>query len=112
MKSRSLCRFLLVLGILFWSSSYGAGTENLAFHVTHSPQQPSSGQPVTVTARIAGSTPSENVVLQIQVVEPGLYLRKSDAGYRTNWRDYPMDETKEGFAVTIPGDLQKHRRLV
>ena len=89
--------------------------------VTHEPQQPKSGESVTVTARV--SDPSENraVTLRVQVVQPGGYIRKTDAAYENSWRDVPMhDDGREGdaraadgiFSAVVPADFQKHRRLM
>ncbi len=42
--------------------------------VTHSPQQPDSGDPITVTARISDRQGLGNVDLRYQVVAPGLFI--------------------------------------
>ncbi len=51
-------------------------------------------------------------MLQVQLVSPGSYIRKSDEGFGSNWRDFPMERHGAAFIGSIPGDLQKHRTLV
>jgi hypothetical protein len=80
-----------------------------AVTITHSPEQPRSGQRVTVTASL-GTVGS--AVLQIQAVSPGSYIRKTDASYESTWRDFPMEKHGESFVASIPDDFQKHRTLV
>ena len=89
--------------------------------VTHHPMQPKSGQAVTVAARIGGHDQIRVVTLELQVVEPGGYLRKTDSGYRTNWVSVPMHDdgingdsrARDGiFTALVPASLQQHRRLV
>lgn len=86
-----------------------------------SPQQPGSGQPVVISAKVTSAAGIGSVVLQYQVVEPGGYIEWSDAAYATNWTAAPMNDvgisgdTKAAddvFTVTLPGTLQKHRRLI
>jgi hypothetical protein len=88
--------------------------------VTHSPQQPRSGQAVTVTVRLAEPR-GHTAKLLVQVVEPGSYIRKSDPAYEQGWQEFPLDDDgKDGdaraqdgtFTAIVPGDLQKHRRLL
>jgi len=87
--------------------------------VEHVPPQPKSGQPVTVTA-LLGRT-AGNPTLMIQVVEPGNYIRKTDAKYTNAWRALPMRDDGTGgdavkgdgiFTVMVPAEYQKHRRIV
>ncbi len=81
--------------------------------VSHSPQQPRSGEAVTVTVRLTEPRGFAGAKLLVQVVEPGSYIRKSDPGYEQGWRELPMhDERKDGvLTATVPGEFQKHRRL-
>ncbi|HEX7862513.1 MAG TPA: CotH kinase family protein [Verrucomicrobiae bacterium] len=78
------------------------------FSLSHSPEQPRSGEAVTVTAKV----PGEKAVLQVQVVEPGAYVRRTDAGFENSWREFPMERHGPAFIARVPGELQKHRRLV
>ena len=80
--------------------------------VQHQPAQPKSAQPVTITAQLNSFTAVSNVTLRVQVVEPGAYLRKTDAAYTNDWREFPMSPRAGGFAAAIPAELQQHRRLV
>ena len=126
------CRheFLVVAGLAFpfnCSSQQAAavdraGSASAAIRdLAHSPQQPKSGEPVTVTARVASSNGLPALTLRVQVVEPGDYVRRTDAAYERSWRDFPMQaEGKSGgaggadrtFTAVVPADFQKHRRLV
>ena len=82
---------------------------------SHTPQQPQSGQPVRITARVQESV--VELTLQYQVVEPGSYLELKDPAYKTNWSSLAMQRggREVGGAIwnaDLPGPLQKHRRLV
>jgi len=89
--------------------------------VGHFPQQPLSGQEVLITAKVTDPDGVASVTLSYQLVEPGTYINLEDASYETNWTDLPMldngatDDTIPGdsvFSVTMPGNLQRHRRLI
>src|SRR5687768_16990124 len=90
-----------------------------ADEVRHEPAAPKPDGPVLVTARLAKGVTKP--VLQLQVVEPGKYVCKSDPGYKKDWTDLPMrDDGKEGdakvgdgvYSVSVPASFQRHRRLV
>jgi hypothetical protein len=90
-------------------------------HVDHSPNQPRSGEPVLLTARITAPAGVSNVTLQYQLVEPGAYLRFSDQAFLTNWISVPMNDAGTNgdttaldntFSALLPGALQQHRQLV
>lgn len=81
--------------------------------VSHQPLQPVSGQPVTVTATVQDPDGVGPVTLEYQVVEPGSYIRISDAAYATGW--VPVTMTHQGGGVhsaVVPGTVQANRRLV
>src|ERR1041385_8736156 len=89
--------------------------------LAHSPQEPRSGEPVTVTARLGSTNGLAALTLRVQVVEPGNYIRKTDAAYDSSWRDLPMHAAEQNgaarsaerlFTVVVPREIQKHRRLV
>jgi Lamin Tail Domain/CotH kinase protein len=89
--------------------------------VSHQPAQPKSSEPVKVTARLADPQGVREATLQLQVVEPGIYVRKGDAAFQTNWLSLPLhDDGHDGdlragdgvFTALVNGDLQRHRRLV
>ncbi|MCB1131489.1 MAG: lamin tail domain-containing protein, partial [Verrucomicrobiae bacterium] len=89
--------------------------------VTHEPQQPQSGEAVTVTAKIGDPDGMGAVSLLYQTVDPGSYIRLTDAAYQTSWTTVPMtDDGSNGdavagdgiYTVVLPGPLQTHRRLV
>ena len=89
--------------------------------VSHAPPQPRAGEPVVVTAKLAGTTTPKRVVLRYQLVDPGQYIALQDLGFKSNWISISMNlDGKSGDAVagdktysaTLPAELQDHRRLV
>ena len=91
--------------------------------VDHSPNQPATGEAVTITARITDPDGVGPVYLSYQIVDPGNYIRKNDAAYEdpANWITIAMnDEGISGdadahdatFSATIPANVQTHRRLI
>ena len=89
--------------------------------VEHFPEQPKSGEAVRVTVRASDPDGVAEVRLDYQAVEPGSYIRKSDAAYSANWTTLPMrDDGTQGDAVAgdglytllLPGNLQTHRHLL
>ena len=81
--------------------------------VSHSPQQPRGGKAVTVTVKLAELRAVTNAVLQVQAVEPGRYIRKSDPEFAKSWQEFPMRGDGRGnFTATVPGEMQVHRRLL
>lgn len=99
-------------------------TENvppLVRQVGHGPQQPRSGEVVTVTAKVTDPEGVDAVVLQYQVVEPGHYVRLGDAEYERRWVDVAMnDDGLNGdsaagdsvYTAQLPKTIQRHRRLI
>src|SRR5436309_6371910 len=84
--------------------------------LAHSPQQPRSGELVTVTARVGSTNGLGALTLRVQVVEPGNYIRKTDAAYDSSWRELPMHTADQNgdargaermFSVVVPPDIQK-----
>ncbi|MDB5294503.1 MAG: hypothetical protein JWO31_486 [Phycisphaerales bacterium] len=85
--------------------------------VSHAPIQPKSGEAVKVSAVVAAGV--TDVSLQYQLVEPGDYIELKDPAYAKKWVPLPMRagppaKNNKGttYAVQLPGDLQKNRRLV
>src|SRR5438105_4329048 len=56
--------------------------------VSHSPEQPHSGQAVQITAKVPDTATS--IVLEYQLVEPGKYIELKDPAFKTNWLSIPM----------------------
>lgn len=88
--------------------------------VRHTPQQPRSGDPVIVTARVTDSDGVGEVKLEYQLVEPGAYVRLSDAAYAQGWMPVPMHDdgmlgdARAGdgvYTAVLDGALAKHRRM-
>ena len=82
--------------------------------VNHSPGQPRSNEPVTVSAKVTDPDGVNRVTLFYQIVEPGDYIRSSDEEFETNWEPLPMTDSDQDniFAAELPASLQVHRRLV
>lgn len=91
--------------------------------VTHQPAQPVSAEPVLITAKVTDPQGVAAVHLSYQVVEPGRYLRKTDAAFLdpSNWVFVPMNDAGvDGdavagdaiYSVILPATVQAHRRLV
>ncbi len=89
--------------------------------VAHFPLKPKSGERVRVSARVEDPDGVKSVVLQVQVVDPGAYVRRTDAEYDRRWQEFAMyDDGTSGdalagdghFEVELPADLQRHRRLI
>ncbi len=89
--------------------------------VIHTPQQPAAGQAVSITAALTDREGVASATLQVQLVEPGAYLRKSDEDYEKRWQDFPMHDdgllgdVKAGdniWTALLPPELQQNRRLI
>ncbi|MBN1816036.1 MAG: lamin tail domain-containing protein [Sedimentisphaerales bacterium] len=99
--------------------------------VEHSPRQPSSGQTVTITAKVTDPDGVAAVTLQYQIVEPGHYIRYEysdgnnhrlpDPEYETGWISLSMyDSGVQGdrlagdhiYTVQVAPEMQTHRRLI
>lgn len=89
--------------------------------VDHSPNQPQTGEPVLITAKITDPDGVDSVQLQYQLVEPGTYIALSDRAYSSSWTPLPMNDAgTDGdemggdsiYSATLPAALQQHRRLI
>ena len=89
--------------------------------VDHSPNQPASGEDVTVTVKVTDPDGVGEVTLDYQLVDPGSYIRLTDPEFQTSWTTVTMvDDGTNGdeeagddvFTVVLPSQLQTHRRLV
>lgn len=89
--------------------------------VTHTPNAPAANVPVLITAKITDSDGMGVVSLAYQTVDPGAYIRKTDAAYSTSWTTVGMvDDGTNGdllagdgiYSVILPATVQVHRRLV
>lgn len=127
------------------SASPTPGAQNTAVYATnippqirqvnHSPEQPASGQAVTITCKVTdpdGVKEPNGVMLQYQIVEPGNYIRYQytngtslpyylDPAYETGWTDVPMHddglsgdtvESDNIYTVVITDSVQTNRRLI
>ena len=91
--------------------------------VAHSPAQPRSAEKVVITAKVTDPQGVSAVSLSYQIVEPGAYLRITDAAYSNpvKWVTVAMNDAgQEGdliagdsvFSASLPTNLQQHRRLI
>jgi len=103
--------------------------------VAHFPQQPKSGQVVTITAKVTDPDGVASVVLRYQLVDPGSYIPITLPNLNTatptvpnpdyenpaNWTAAAMyDNGQNGdavagdsvYTVQIPASVQVHRRLI
>jgi hypothetical protein len=91
--------------------------------VNHSPNEPTSNQPVSITAKITDPENVANVSLQYQIVAPGNYIDLADAAYTNaaNWITLPMNDAGNNgdafagdgiYTAVIPASVQQHRRLI
>lgn len=89
--------------------------------VAHSPSTPASGQAVTVTAKITDPDGVAAAGLEYQIVEPGAYIRLTDAAWQTKWVAVDMNDAgvqgdatanDDVFTAVIPSSVQAHRRLI
>ena len=89
--------------------------------VSHSPEQPRSGQVVKIVAQVANQPGKVSLHVEYQVVDPGKYIDLTDSAYKTNWLYLAMNDSgKNGdekagdgiYTVELPAELQIHRRLV
>ena len=103
------------------NSVFSTNVPPSARQVEHVPKQPKSGEPVVVTTKVTDPDGVQSVVLSYQEVNPGDYISITDPRFQTSWTDLAMvddgtggDETAADgiYTVTIPGNLQTHRRLM
>ncbi len=91
--------------------------------VNHSPNEPTSNQAVSITAKITDPENVANVSLQYQIVAPGNYIDLADAAYTNaaNWITLPMNDAGNNgdafagdgiYTAVIPASVQQHRRLI
>ncbi len=102
------------------NSSIAANAPPIIRQVNHTPQSPTSSDPVIVTAKVTDSDGLEKVTLEYQRVAPGNYIRTTDAAYQSTWTPITMvDNGSNGdttandsiFTATIPAFLHLHRHL-
>ena len=76
---------------------------------------------MVVTATVSDGNGVASVSLLYQAVNPGSYVRKTDAAYASTWTTLAMNDAGiDGDAVaadgiysaTVPASVQTHRRLV
>jgi hypothetical protein len=80
--------------------------------VEHTPAQPRSGEPVTITA--SATADLKSLSLEYQVVEPGKYIAYTDRAYTAGWTSVTMEKfhSEKRFSAQIPASVQSHRRLI
>jgi hypothetical protein len=103
------------------NSTYSARTPAILLDVRHDPDQPRTGEPVTILVLPGEVGGASSVRLEYQVVDPGLYIRRSDPAYLTEWTPLALHDDGAvsdriagdgAYTAVVPGSLQVHRRLV
>jgi len=103
------------------NSCFAANAPPAIRQVANTPAQPKSGQDVTVTAKITDPAGVATATLKYQVVNPGAYIRKTDAAYASSWTNVVMNDAGTNgdlvagdtiYSAVIPGSVQTHRRLI
>ncbi|MDB4302601.1 lamin tail domain-containing protein [bacterium] len=104
-----------------FNSSYSNLTPPAIRQVDHSPEQPTSADAVTITAKITDPDGVGLVTLEYQTVDPGSYIRITDSAFDSSWTSVTMlDDGTAGdlaagdsiYTVVLPASLQQHRRLM
>ncbi len=89
--------------------------------VMHLPEQPTGAETVVISAKATDADGVASMMLELQEVKPGAYIRRSDDAYETAWQSITMNDTgADGDAVamddiysaTVPAALMAHRSLV
>ncbi|MDG2123174.1 MAG: lamin tail domain-containing protein, partial [Verrucomicrobiales bacterium] len=84
--------------------------------VNHTPQQPASDVPVTISAKVTDPDGVTSVSLEIQTVDPGNYIHGTAPAYSdpANWSAIAMTDPDGDatFTAVVPATTQTHRRLV
>ena len=105
-------------------NSVFAGTNSIPpqiRQVAHTPHAPTSTNNVVIAAKVTDTSGVRSVTLSYQVVDPGNYIRLSDAAYPTNWTSIGMNDGgtngdvlagDDTYTVAMTNALQVHRRLV
>ncbi len=103
------------------NSCYSTNAPPAIQQVANVPQQPVAGQAVVISAKVTDPKGLSSVMLKYQTVDPGAYVRLTDAAYGTSWTSVPMyDDGTHGdaaagdsvYTATIPASVQTNRRLV
>jgi hypothetical protein len=87
--------------------------------VKHHPHQPKSGEPVVVTVDFKDlPVPTDELLLEYQIVDPGKYIARRDPAFEQQWVRIPLAKANDSggsktvFQTQLPGDLQVNRRLM
>lgn len=103
------------------NSVYATNLPPAIRQVDHSPNEPRSGQPVTITAKITDPQGVGSVRLRYQLVDPGSYIELTDAEYASSWTELAMTDAGVNgdalagdsvYTAVLQGSLLTHRRLV
>lgn len=103
------------------NSSSSSQTPPAIRQVEHTPQSPTSTDPVTITAKLTDPDGMGAVSLDYQIVTPGSYIRIGDTAYDSSWTTVSMvDDGTNGdlfsgdsiYTVVLPASVQNHRHLI
>jgi CotH kinase protein/Lamin Tail Domain len=122
------CRFTLIGGTTgqgptpgFVNRVFATNAPPALRQVSHTPEQPRSGQPVVISIRATDPDGIASVQLEYQIVRPGQYIRSDSPAYLTGWTPIVMNDAglsgdavanDNNFAAVIPGSIQTHRHLI
>jgi hypothetical protein len=102
---------------------YSTNTPPQIRQVEHTPEQPTAGQIVAISAKVTDPDGVGSVSLQYQIVNPGSYIELTDSAYTNaaNWVTLSMNDSgtagdvtagDDVFTAQIPASVQTHRRLI
>ncbi len=92
--------------------------------VRKSPDHPTSGEDMTIKVDIANMASiggGLSVIVEYQVIHPGMYISKSDDAYDNGWISVQCTDEGTGadslagdgtYTASIPSTVQQHRRLI
>jgi hypothetical protein len=103
------------------NSSFSIAIPPQIRQVGASPKEPTSNDEVLISAKITDPDGVDAVTMEYQTVDPGAYIRRTDAAFATGWTSVAMvDDGSNGdlvggdfvYSARIPAAVQQHRRLV
>lgn len=109
---RSLATLVLFFLALTFNLPGAETPPPLLAEVQHSPEQPRSGDTVTIT--VTAKAPVSSLTLEYQIVEPGKYIALEDPAFRLGWHSVRMENfhSSTRFSAQIARSVQWHRRLI
>src|SRR5688572_33412336 len=88
-RSKVLLGLTLAVVLVQSAPSAGAAAKS-PFEVRHVPEQPRSGEQVTISVQSPAGSKDAALELQYQVVDPGKYIARADSAYTKQWTSVPL----------------------